>query len=294
MSSLFGIFVCVVTQSSLIMRCPTIVFMVLVAIHSVTNISAPPFHNLDFERATTNNISVEDPSRNIATGPISDLLPGWQIEQTLLVTPAAPSFFESRTNQLNALWFRAAPELLPTVAVLTDQNDVFPDFPKAGTFSLVLSTLRGHDYETCLTLIQSGDVPQNATELQIAGLVGWVGGVTPPQATINGMPLAPSRLGSGWIPGAWDVSAFAGQTVEFQFTLTPGFYARIDGLAFIPEPAPRLLWACGAVGLLIGMVWRHKSRSWSAAKAVGAEPRHCTEHRDCAAVSIGAPSARRR
>jgi hypothetical protein len=74
---------------------------------------------------------------------------------------------------------------------------------------------------------------------------------------MNGLPLTELYTGEFSVY-AWDVSPFAGQTVEFQFTVPPGYSTRIDGFAFIPEPTPRWLWGCAVAALSMGMLQRQR------------------------------------
>jgi hypothetical protein len=170
------------------------------------DICGAAFYNLDFEQGTTNTVSA---SGEAALGPIADLLPGWHVDVATVLTPAAFPPYQGKTNRLDYLWFRSAPKTFDTAALLTDRADMFPDFPKDGSFALVLGTTRGTYYYTYQTLIQRGDVPANATGLQMDGVIEWIGGETPAHATMNGVPLT-SGPGSGFTPGAWDVSSFAG------------------------------------------------------------------------------------
>lgn len=224
--------------------------VLLAAIASISAATAP-FQNLDFEQANTNRLSY-DPSSQTYSGSIQDLLPGWQLQVAYL---PKPSLFPGQTNAVDSLYFNSAPPLFGSAAVLTDSTNVYPSFPKSGTYSLLLTTGLG---ESLYTLSQRGEVPADATTLKLEGVFGWMGGQTVGQATMDGIPLA------GSAETGWDVSPFAGQNVQLAFTQNPGWANRIDGLEFVPEPSGSVLLVVGAVTICVVLHQRRQLK--------GAEP----------------------
>jgi len=214
--------------------CRSLLSVSVVLMFLTLKASAAPFQNLDFEQANTNRLST-DPSSGLVFGSTADFLPGWQVEQALIVTQANPAFpIQSRTNQVDTIWFRSAPQLLETTEVLTDSSDIFPNVPKVGTYSLLLATCACTGFETYLSLIQRGDVPANATTLTLDGFISWSGDLSgsnrSAEVTMDGIPLERVPPPTGSL--TWNAAAFQGQNVALRFTIGPGWAARIDGFRF--------------------------------------------------------------
>jgi hypothetical protein len=252
--------------------------VVLLAAIAFASVAAAPFQNLDFEQANTNRLSY-DPTLGASSGSVQDLLPGWRLESILIAHPNAFPPIQSSTNLLDSLWFRSAPGLLETTATLTD-GEVFPTLPKTGTYSLLLGTFHGSLFDSYLSLSQRGEVPPDATTLKLDGVFAWVGGNSVGQVTMNGVSLPGSPI------TGWDISAFAGQTVELTFTQFPDWSSRIDGLAFVPEPSTWVLSLLGLGGIFFlcqpgctkgaasrsrGRIWPNKSLEWMAGERVGSK-----------------------
>ena len=219
-----------------IMQCRVFFFSVSVVFILVTTVksNAAPFQNLDFEEANTNRLST-DPNSSLVFGSTADLVPGWQIESSLIATEGSLFPIQSRTNQLDSVWFRSAPQLLETTATLTESSDIFSSIPKVGTYSLLLGTCHCSGFESYLSLIQRGDVPASAALLTMDGVIGWTGGSTYPEVTING--ISSERVSTLSGSPVWNASAFGGQNVELKFTINPGWSARVDGFRFMFRPA---------------------------------------------------------
>lgn len=195
-----------------------------------------PFINLDFEMANTNNIfslsSPTDPSLPSypsGQGTIADLTPGWDVRI---------ADFQAVAFSLNVRAIGAGAATL----VSRDAYGAFSDFFDSseskfeGKYAMALTL----DQRRPLTLSQTGDVPSDAqfitynANLVHAGL----------EIRMNDI-LIENR----------DISAFAGQTVDLEFTFywgndLGGPVASFDSVAFvIPEPGSVALLAMGAVGI---------------------------------------------
>jgi hypothetical protein len=224
-----------------------------------TSANADSFRNLDLEQANTNRLSF-DSTRGASFGSTADLLPGWQIKLTFI--PALGGF-PSSTNLLETIWFKKPPEISESSATLINSWDEFPQIPaETGNYSLWLNSV-SYFGKTSLSLIQRGDVPADATALRMQGVWSGTGIPAPPSATMNGVPL-------GFAPsGGWDVTPFAGQNVEFTFSLGPNTFMRLDGFEFMPvaEPNSLKLWALAFAALVIIL----RKRPQAALKAVPQE-----------------------
>jgi hypothetical protein len=84
---------------------------------------------------------------------------------------------------------------------------------------------------------QTGQIPSNAKSL-----IYWGGAL---QVTFNGQPLAPYAIGTGPNYTIWgaDISAYAGQSGQLQFTATWQTSGILDNIQFssvsVPEPSSR-------------------------------------------------------
>jgi PEP-CTERM motif len=100
-------------------------------------------------------------------------------------------------------------------------------------------------------LSQTGTIPRDATGLQF---LLFNSGGAPFGMSINGNPV--SYAGDG-IEVA-NVSAYAGQTVNLEFTFQPygGMFFDIAGFTTTPEPPTYALFGVGAAALL----WFHRRK----------------------------------
>lgn len=211
---------------------------------------AAPFQNLDFESANTNHL-VPCGIDNISSGPLNELLPGWQVK--------APSPGHWLNNQLWLNVFAPGPGFFS----LFDRN-YHPDlrpidrFPVYGNFSFAMNPDFGP-----FSLSQVGDVPVGVSA------ISFVSYERPVSLFIDSHAIA---LDSVEIPVepfvehprfqvTADVSEFAGKEVELKFvTGNAGWYG-LDNITFlsVPEPSTWALIACGSA-VVCGNLFRRTGR----------------------------------
>jgi hypothetical protein len=182
---------------------------------SLAQTSGGPFRNLDFEEVNTNAVAVTlcGFPTYCGYGPVEELLPGWKL------------YF--RTNLLTIIGYNHPGDggSFPTIVTKEEQIGFLPN-SIAGKFGLYIAP--GTD--SPFTLTQEGEIPANA---QILTAAGGARGFMPIQLMVNGTPLILSTALRGW-----DVSAFAGQTVELEFLFdrNPNFESPvilIDSFSFV-------------------------------------------------------------
>jgi hypothetical protein len=206
----------------------------VISLRSNGGLVAAPFQNLDFEQANTNSIS-RDSVTQITSGPISELLPGWDV---MVLTPIANGGLIS-TNVLSVINFNADIDG-PNISVI-DHSVWDSSFPMPGKYSIEIVPSG-----STIVMSQHGDVPLSVTGLR---LVGVISGPQDFVVSMNGITLVHvdnSAMDGGW---NWDVSPFAGQNVELRIDYLSGYSVfRDDGFSFyaIPEPSSMLL---GGLGL---------------------------------------------
>jgi len=203
---------------------------------SLTTLGAT-FQNLGFDEATTNNVSFNPEIPGTGVGPISELLPGWDLF--------------SGTLQLGGLGYNQITAGLNYASVY-DTNSQYVHYPIEGGYSLGL--IPGPDFGSGAileyTLSQTGEVPPDATSIR------FVNSGSPFELRVNGsfVPLAYFSVSPSTSVVFGDVSAYSGQEVELQFTTVfAGRYLInvIDSVSFtIPEPTTWLLFGLGGLGLL--------------------------------------------
>jgi hypothetical protein len=210
----------------------------VVAALTLIPIDAAPFQNLGFDLANTNNLVVDPGSPFHGTGSTQDLLPGWE-----LTKGGVPQTTLGLNLSLLSLGY--------ATLISYDQSQYF-GLPVEGAYGLQLVGSAGN--QDPFALSQRGDVPSD-TQLLTFRYDGF-----PFLLSINGTPLTPTTQSSTL--EAFDVSAFAGQTVDL--TLSPlgpavptqGGSSYIDSIAFaVPEPA-----ICVLLALASPAVW------WAAAR----------------------------
>jgi hypothetical protein len=214
--------------------------LIFLFVADMSKAAASPFSNLGFDEANTNHVFDLNGDNTYYYGPISELLPGWQLSAG--TNAFAPNDLIGFNLSLPG----------PGYATLYSTN---------GNFSLGLWP--GVDFSTLApvpySLIQIGNVPADASTLRFFSFG------LPLELRVNGtiVPLfygnvlttvPPMAIGSADVFA--DVSAFAGQTVELRFT-TPSqssFLSGLDSISFspqtIPEPAPCLLLGLGGLFLV--------------------------------------------
>lgn len=189
------------------------------------------FINLDFELANTNTSQMFPTTLGFVygSGPVSDLLPGWQLSR-------------GGTNE-TLLFFNNLPpdpvgQSLISKEALNFYQEVFGRGGFQGEYVLAFTT-----DQIPFVLSQTGEVPADARLLTVR----W-GGYGPlfREIRING-----TLIENG------DVSAFAGQLVELQLIMQSGgapSYFAVDTISFsVPEPGTLVLMGAAGIGLLL---WR--------------------------------------
>src|SRR5438552_848923 len=180
---------------------------------------AAPFQNLDFEGARTNSLTPASVQvyPDQATGPVSDLLPGWQLLHD--GQPVTTMDY----NNLGTLF------PLDTISLIGPAERILPHIE--GRYLLSFDSRVSENY----ILSQRGDIPADAQQLFFQYQAG------PFIASINGEAISPGLLPVGPPTTVYaDVSRFAGQNVELSFRpLVRGTGAfELDNIGFtVPEPS---------------------------------------------------------
>jgi hypothetical protein len=221
----------------------TVALLLLVACYA--SYSAE-FQNLGFDDARTNNLS-GTPSR----GPAAEMLPAWQLQTPEGPTPTVGyNFFPIGLN-LAILYDASMPQP--------------PQFPIEVKYALGLWPESGKPF----SLIQSGDVPQDAKTIRFLNF----GGQFELRANDILVPLIYSHSPEYFAGQAnqridvfGNIASFAGQNVELKFTTiqrTIGpFVNGIDSIVFSPENIPEPgTWGLLGLGGLILFAARKRSRS---------------------------------
>jgi hypothetical protein len=192
-----------------------------------------PFRNLDFEEVNTNAVGLTlcGLPTYCGYGPIGELLPGWKL------------YF--RKNLLSIIGYNHPGDggSFPTIVTKEEQTWFLPN-SVSGNFGLYIEPGTDHPF----TLTQEGDVPANAQTLTLRG---GARGFTPIQLMVNRTPLTLSTALRGW-----DVSAFAGQTVELKYLFEQkplnfeSDIILIDSFSFV---VPNL--AIGRSGMSVTVSW---------------------------------------
>jgi hypothetical protein len=190
------------------------IFILCFFLNFVFRSESAPFQNLDFEQANTNTTSFpgNSPPFVKGSGPVADLLPGWQIYHG--------------TNQSTVIGYVYI-QLAPGYGTLITRDTAqFYLSSTGGAIDGDFAPLFIPDDQP-FYLLQRGDIPVDAQFLTFNDLG------TRFSLGINGIlfPNAQSGL---------DISSFAGQTVDLLFIFPQnGFfpYYGVDSIAFVvPEP----------------------------------------------------------
>ncbi|MDA1276326.1 MAG: PEP-CTERM sorting domain-containing protein [Verrucomicrobia bacterium] len=202
----------------------------LLAVSAAASTKGGPLRNLGFEEAITNNVQFFTNFLGDVhgVGPITDLVPGWQVFQG--------------TNAVTSIWFNG-PVGGNGDIIVTLNDEGLRGFPgvREGKFDLFVGgTLRP------LTLRQTGEIPADAGYL--------VFNQSPFLFTpfVNGEPLP---IASADSPHPFLIAPYAGQTVELAFALaSPGSFSggTIDDIRFLPIPEPSAFGLLVLGGLLFG------------------------------------------
>lgn len=199
---------------------------------------AAPFRNLGFDDGTTNTAQIIglDPIFKSAlqgVGPTEDLLPGWKVFSDL--------------DELATIGLNLRPEGDESSFVtLFDALYGAAQFP-ADRFALLLQGI---------SLQQTGEIPVDARAITYTS-----SGLLIP--SINGEPLPQIDLFGPEI--LFDVSRFAGQTVDLTFQPSPsgfppgGTAEFLDTIRFVPVPEPST-WVLLAGGIVVWLAMGSKRR----------------------------------
>ena len=215
---------------------------------------AATFQNFDFDSAVTNITLSLPPDEGVGYGPTSDLLPGWQLFQG--------------TNQVSSIGYDLNPISLGVASIYDANSQGFPA-PVSGKYSLGLYP--GYnllfDYQP-YSLVQVGDIGANIQSIR------FINYGSPFELRLNGtlIPLVydyqsgSSSLDTRVAYVTGNISAFAGQTVQIEFTTLDIPNSVVNGLdnpefsaQAVPEPPETALLLLG-LGGLIGFEFRRRQR----------------------------------
>jgi hypothetical protein len=205
---------------------------------SLTLTQADPFRNLDFEMVNTSSIQS-------GQGPISDLLPGWQLSYGSV--PITQIGFNCSTGIVSREAYR--------------QFEYLKDYPVLGDHVLYFAYGYGEwgPYSP-YTLTQRGDIPEGVVSLNFQGVYDdfWNVGMYTALTGIRSVSL------NGTIVDPFDISSFAGEKdVELSLSIfspagdpISSWYAPavLDGISFVvlPEPCTAFLFSLGSLVI----IWR--------------------------------------
>jgi hypothetical protein len=195
-----------------------------------------PFRNLGFDEAITDNVTFNPQFPGTGVGPISDLLPGWDLLYG--TTPLSSIGINLFTGE-------------PNYASLFDRNNDYQAIPVEGRYALGLTPGPGFNNGAIIqyTLTQTGDVPPGTKFIQFLDINNVLelrvnGGLVP--LYLSSIPGIPNPVSFG------DISAYAGQEVKLEFTTVLSFMNGIDGISFlIPEASSWTLLSFGSIVLVL-------------------------------------------
>ena len=195
--------------------------------------AAAPFQNLSLDLADTSQVVLDPGPFTRGLGTREDLLPGWQLSKG--GTPLS-----TLGLNLDLLSFGAA-------TLISAEQSAYFGFPVEGSFALYLAGSLGNADPFSLT--QTGDIPAGAQwfSYQYAGDAFAV--------SVNGQNLQPiNQTATSQI---FDISAFAGETVDLSLTMTGPIMPTEAGHSFldslviaVPEPSSLILLALGGAFLV--------------------------------------------
>ncbi len=201
------------------------------------------FQNLDFESAYP-NIQPSSPSGQY---PVTTLLPDWTVYLG--------------TNQQTQMGYQLI-SFGATFVSLLNTNSIYGFSSISGQYSVLL---QGGVDAPDASISQAGLVPAGTESIQFEALAG----AGPLFLSLGGQNIPVLTLGTGpnYTLFGGDVSAFAGQTAQLEFSAPEGYNGNnnwtIDNIQFspnsVPEPSEFALGALGA--LLLGFRrWRNSLR----------------------------------
>jgi hypothetical protein len=209
-------------------------WLFLLPLFGVTAAQGGEFQNLGFESAGTNNLERIYPDQDSGFGTTADLLPGWNL---LFGTASVTGLNYNDYFSLGAT----------KATVFNARHPAFAGMGASGDYGVYFS-------ETSLirdrfTLVQVGTIPSSA---KILSYRYYYAGF---DVEIDGQKLVPVTGGTfSPVPtmATYDVSSFAGQTVELRLSAAelPSFFLgsanMIDDIAFsVPEPSTGMLLTAG-------------------------------------------------
>ncbi len=210
----------------------------LILVLSAVWASAASFQNLGFDLANTNTLTAQPGTPLRGTGPTTDLLPGWEL-------------FKGSTPQAT-LGLNLNPLTLGYATLISADQSQYFGFPVEEAYALHLVGSAGN--QDPWTLSQRGDIPNDAQ------LLSYRYSGYPFLLSLNGTPLQPVTQTAN--SQAFDISRFAGQTVDLTFTAlgpampTQAGASYIDSITFaVPENSPIALLPLGLLVLWLG---RHR------------------------------------
>jgi len=216
-------------------------FVLCLAVQSHT----APFQNLGFDEAITNRLSPADPPFHDGLGSSIDLLAGWQLYLGTQPVSVVGMNWKFPGFGYSSLYNRDVPAFDRYSLGLVPGQDTGTDF-----------------IETPFSLVQTGDIPADAASIHFLSYNQR------PELRLNNslLPVTYNYFAPGpaapVFEGVADISAFAGQTVDLEFTTPNSFlFYGLDSISFspqiIPEPSPLMLFGMGGLMLLVVLKQRH-------------------------------------
>jgi hypothetical protein len=232
-------------------------YLFLATAAAVLSAQAAAFQNLNFDEARTNNLTIYDGKNDEGFGSPEELFPSWQVYQANAVV----------TN----VAYNTIPLGQPYARIVSAARD--PDITEGKYSADFENTMRG---TVPFSIVQKGDVPANTSFLRYRYQE------FPFTLSMNGIEvpsISPLMRSFTPVEAIYDVSSFAGQTVELKLTTSFPFGVEteshhLDSIQFVMAPSLSitrtstdlvLSWPASAMGYVLqSTAALSSSNSWQA------------------------------